>query len=108
MGLAKKIKAVKDFASNPGGAAGAVVGGAVTAAGHPYAAVAAAKGTEKLVNKGVEMAKDPEVQAKAKEAAGQAVSAVKGRVAHLASGFNGPGRSAAGRNTLEAPNDITD
>lgn len=86
MGLIKKAKAVKDFASNPAGAAGAAVGGAVAAAGHPLLAVAAAKGTEKVVNKGIELAHDPEVQEKAKEVADKTVEAVKGRIAHFRAG----------------------
>lgn len=87
MGLVSKIKAVKNFASNPAKATGAAAGAAVTAAGHPYAAVAVAKGTEAAVNKGISMAKDPEVQAKVKEAAGSAVSAIKTRIDHLHHGI---------------------
>jgi len=86
MGLIKKVKAVKDFASNPAGAAGTLVGGAVAASGHPLLAVAAAKGTEKVVNKGLEAAKDPEVQAKAKEVTTKAVGEVRSRVAHFKAG----------------------
>lgn len=88
MGLIKKAKAIKNFASNPAGAAATFVGGAVVAAGHPLLAVAAAKGTEKAVNKGIEMAHDPEVQAKVKQAAGSAVSAVKTRIDHLQHGIS--------------------
>jgi hypothetical protein len=87
MGLIKKAKAIKNFASNPAGAAGTFVGGAVAAAGHPLLAVAAAKGTERAVNAGIEKAKDPEVQAKVKQAAGSAVSAVKTRIDHLQHGI---------------------
>lgn len=47
MGLVSKIKAVKNFASNPAKATGAAAGAAVTAAGHPYAAVAVANLTIK-------------------------------------------------------------
>lgn len=87
MNIVKKVVALKEFADNPAGAAGVAVGGAVAAAGHPYLAVAAAKGTEVAVKKGIEIAKDPAVQQKVKDAAADAVSTIKSRIGHLRDGI---------------------
>jgi hypothetical protein len=72
--IARGVKAVADVArsDNPGAAAGKAVAAAVTVA-HPVAGAVLHKpiaaGVEKVVNKGIEIAKDPVVQARAKEVA---------------------------------------
>lgn len=50
LGAAKSLKPA-EIKQNPAKAAGTVVGAAVTAGGHPWLAIGAAKGTESLVNK---------------------------------------------------------
>lgn len=71
------VKAVKNIAEsdNPGAAVGKLAAGAAAVA-HPIIGGALAKpiakGVEKAVNKGIEVAKDPEVKQQ-----------VRGRVAHL-------------------------
>lgn len=66
-------------ADNPGQAVGNLAAGAAMIS-HPIigtlAAPAIRKGTEKAVNKGIQMAHDPNVQAKAKEVASNVTSRV--------------------------------
>jgi hypothetical protein len=70
--IAQGVKAVADVArsDNPGAAAGKAVAAAVTVA-HPVAGAILHKpiaaGVERAVNKGIEIAKDPVVQAKVKQ-----------------------------------------
>lgn len=73
-GTVRQAGGFKNVVKNPAKAAGAVAGGAVAAAGHPYVAAAVAKGTEKAVNKGIKFAQKPEVQARVKEVGATAVS----------------------------------
>lgn len=80
-----KAGGLKNIRQNPAGAAGTLVGGAVAAAGHPYIAAAVAKGTEKVVNKGIELAHDPEVQAKAREIGNETVTRGRAAIQGLAS-----------------------
>jgi hypothetical protein len=71
--LLKIVKDVREIAKSddPGRAAGRAVRAAVTIA-HPVAGAVGGKlieeGTKKLVDKGIEIAKDPEVQRKARAA----------------------------------------
>jgi hypothetical protein len=77
---ARIVKAVSDIATSkdPAKQAGAVAAGALSIA-HPIIGAAAAplvaKGTEALVNKGIKVAKDPEIQAKARELGTRALGA---------------------------------
>jgi hypothetical protein len=90
MKLSRIAGAVKDIASadNPGAKAGAIAAGAATIA-HPIigglASPAIKKGVETVVNKGIEMSHDPEVQARVKDAGSQAVTRGRSAIAGLAS-----------------------
>ena len=72
--IGRTAKAVHEVATsdNPGAAAGKVVSGALQIA-HPLVGTVLKKpvemATEAIVNKGIEIAKNPEVQAKVKEVA---------------------------------------
>lgn len=73
--IAKAVTSVTN-SSDPGRTAGKLVRTAVTAA-HPIAGAVGGKlieeGTKKLVDKGIEIAKDPRTQALAKKAGNDAV-----------------------------------
>lgn len=90
MKAARLIKTVSDVASadNPGAKAGAIAAGAAIAA-HPIIGSAASplikKGVEKVVNKGIATAKDPEVRARVKRAGSKAATRGRTAVAGLAS-----------------------
>lgn len=60
LGAVTAAKTLKpsEVKENPAKAAGTVVGAALTVAGHPYVAMAAAKGTEKLVDRAMPAIKD--------------------------------------------------
>ena len=78
----RAIRAVSNIvtAKNPGKTAGVMAAGAIIAA-HPIAGAAiarpVAKLTEKVVNKGIEVVKNPENQAKAKAVGAKIVGATK-------------------------------
>jgi hypothetical protein len=88
--IARVASIVSDVAKsdNPADKAGAVAAGAAIAA-HPIAGTLAAplikKGVSKVVQKGIDTAKDPKVQAKAKEVGGEVARRGRSAVRGLAS-----------------------
>lgn len=80
MNIRRVAKGVEQVvkSDNPGQTAGRIVRAGVTAA-HPVAGVVLGhlieKGTEAAVNKGIEVVKNPEVQAKVKQVASSTVDA---------------------------------
>lgn len=88
--IAKVVGVVSDIAKadNPAEKAGAIAAGAAAVA-HPVVGTLAAplikKGVSKVVQKGIDTANDPQVQAKAKEVGGRAVSRGRATISGLAS-----------------------
>ena len=88
--LAKVAGVVSDIsrADNPAEKAGAIAAGAAAVA-HPIVGTLAAplikKGVTAVVQKGIDTANDPQVQAKAKEIGGEAVKRGRSAIAGLAS-----------------------
>lgn len=78
VGAVKAVKNIKD-SDNPGETAGNIVAGAARIA-HPILGTMAApmikKGTEAAVNKGIEIANDPNVQAKTRDIVGRVQSGI--------------------------------
>lgn len=89
-GAARAVGAAHKPGDTPGQTVGRAVRTAVTAA-HPIAGSLAGKAIEsvtaKAVDKGVAFAKDPKVQAKAKEIGTNVVKNVSSRVGHMMTGF---------------------
>lgn len=90
MKLVRLAKTARDIASadNPGAKAGAIAAGAATVA-HPIIGGMASplikKGVETVVNKGIAVAHNPEVQAQIKDAGSHAITRGRSAIAGLAS-----------------------